>query len=72
MTTNYRIRYKIVDEDGQAVLGRVLVEEDVRQYAELLNKRFRDAQSIWLELEETVEVPNQLTDEEREMLEDLD
>ena len=69
---NHRIRYKIIDENGQTVWGRTLVEEDVRAYAEVMRKRWRDAQYIWLELEAVIDIPEQLTPDERELLEGLD
>lgn len=49
-----------------------MVEEDVRQYAEVMRKRWRDAQYIHLELEGVIDIPEQLTPDERELLEDLD
>lgn len=57
----------MIDEDGQSILGSTVGEEDVRQYAEYLRKRFRDAQLIWVELIDSFEVL-ELTDEEQAIL----
>jgi len=63
----HRILYRVIDETGTTFVGRNFGEEDCRELIEILNKRYRDNQLIYVELEESVEHVD-LTDEERDIL----
>lgn len=69
----HRLLYRVVDEDGLSTVGTTVGDEDVREFVEKLNKRFRDAQSIHVELVDTFEIPDPLTEEDlNELQEDID
>lgn len=67
MAIQHRILYRIVDEDGQKLFGIHDGSEDVRELLEVLHKKYRDAQYMYLELEETYD-DGDLTEEERQIL----
>jgi len=61
----------VIDENGTSIAGRHTGSEDVREYARVLDKRFRDFQYMHLELEDTYD-DGDLNEEELDLLNGLD
>jgi hypothetical protein len=53
MALQYRINYRLIDEDGKAIRGVAVGAEDVREMVKILNKKFRDNKQLYLELDDS-------------------
>lgn len=67
----HRILYRVIDEEGVTHVGRNFGEEDAAALIVILNKRYRDNQFMYVELEESIEHVD-LSDEENDLLRGLD
>lgn len=50
MALVYKIRFKVIDEDGKSTIGTSVGGDDVRELAKIMNKKYRDLRYMELEL----------------------
>lgn len=50
MALVYKIKFHVIDEDGESTIGTIVGADDVRAILKAFNKKYRDAQLIHLEL----------------------